>query len=209
MHLFFCSSDFRLFVSFYSIPKPLENSHYPRDYSWSWVLNKYCSIDYFAIVGTGFTTTQGDNIVQLSTVDSKVYELSTVGSIARKDTTLLVLDFIQNAEGITTDIVVATGDTIQRSSISNKAYKKMMKTNEVKIPLYSFEDKGRIDHFITKNGEQVAKYKNVASFYNYTIPMSIFSLLGVIALMFALLLKKEDKKKGYGLELLNIKEKIE
>ena len=40
--------------------------------------------------------------------------------------------------------------------------------------------------------------------YNYTIPMIIFTSLGILALVFALLLKAEDKKKGYGLELPNI-----
>lgn len=41
--------------------------------------------------------------------------------------------------------------------------------------------------------------------YDYTIPMLIFTVLGVLALVFALMLKAEDKKKGYGLELPNIK----
>ncbi len=41
--------------------------------------------------------------------------------------------------------------------------------------------------------------------YNYTIPMIIFSVIGVTSLVFAFLLKFEDKKKGYGLELPNIK----
>ncbi len=41
--------------------------------------------------------------------------------------------------------------------------------------------------------------------YNYTLPMIIFTCFGLIALVFALLLKAEDKKKGYGLELPNIK----
>lgn len=41
--------------------------------------------------------------------------------------------------------------------------------------------------------------------YNYTLPMLIFAGFGVLALVFALLLKAEDKKKGYGLELPNIK----
>jgi phosphotransferase system glucose/maltose/N-acetylglucosamine-specific IIC component len=40
--------------------------------------------------------------------------------------------------------------------------------------------------------------------YNYTLPMLIFMCLGVLALVFALLLKAEDRKKGYGLELPNI-----
>lgn len=41
--------------------------------------------------------------------------------------------------------------------------------------------------------------------YNYTLPMIIFTSLGVLALIFAFLLKAEDKKKGYGLEMPNIK----
>lgn len=41
--------------------------------------------------------------------------------------------------------------------------------------------------------------------YNYTLPMIIFTCFGLIALVFALLLKAEDRKKGYGLELPNIK----
>jgi predicted MFS family arabinose efflux permease len=41
--------------------------------------------------------------------------------------------------------------------------------------------------------------------YNYTLPMIIFTCFGVAALIFALLLKAEDKRKGYGLELPNIK----
>jgi MFS family permease len=40
--------------------------------------------------------------------------------------------------------------------------------------------------------------------YNYTIPMMIFTGFGILALLFAFLLKAEDKKKGYGLELPNI-----
>jgi MFS family permease len=42
--------------------------------------------------------------------------------------------------------------------------------------------------------------------YNYTIPMIIFACFGLLALLFAFLLKAEDKKKGYGLELPNIKQ---
>jgi hypothetical protein len=42
--------------------------------------------------------------------------------------------------------------------------------------------------------------------YDYTIPMMIFTGFGVLALIFALLLKAEDKKKGYGLQMPNIKQ---
>ena len=41
--------------------------------------------------------------------------------------------------------------------------------------------------------------------YNYTLPMCVFACFGVVALFLAFALKKEDKRKGYGLELPNIK----
>jgi len=41
--------------------------------------------------------------------------------------------------------------------------------------------------------------------YDYTYPMIIFAVLGVLAILVAFLLKAEDKRKGYGLEMPNIK----
>lgn len=40
--------------------------------------------------------------------------------------------------------------------------------------------------------------------YNYQLPMMIFTSLGILAILFGFLLKAEDKKKGYGLEMPNI-----
>ena len=40
--------------------------------------------------------------------------------------------------------------------------------------------------------------------YDYALPMAIFSVFGVAALIVAFMLKSEDKKKGYGLESPNI-----
>jgi len=51
---------------------------------------------------------------------------------------------------------------------------------------------------VLKNGVETTTY-------NYTLPMLIFMGFGILALCFAVLLKIEDKKKGYGLELPNIK----
>lgn len=44
--------------------------------------------------------------------------------------------------------------------------------------------------------------------YDYTLPMLIFALFGVLALVVSYLLKAEDKRKGYGLEEPNIVEVI-
>ena len=43
-----------------------------------------------------------------------------------------------------------------------------------------------------------------AQTYDYTLPMAIFAMFGVLALIVALMLKVENKKKGYGLEEANI-----
>ncbi|WP_298063206.1 MFS transporter [uncultured Rikenella sp.] len=40
--------------------------------------------------------------------------------------------------------------------------------------------------------------------YDYTVPMLIFLCLGLLAVLFGFLLKREDKKKGYGLQKPNI-----
>ncbi|MDR0955144.1 MAG: MFS transporter, partial [Rikenellaceae bacterium] len=41
--------------------------------------------------------------------------------------------------------------------------------------------------------------------YDYTLPMMIFAGFGVLSILFALWLKRDDAKKGYGLEQPNMK----
>ncbi|MDY0200355.1 MAG: MFS transporter [Bacteroidales bacterium] len=57
-------------------------------------------------------------------------------------------------------------------------------------------------------GQKVVEGVTVPT-YDYTLPMLIFTSFGVLALIFGFLLKAEDKKKGYGLQLPNIEAKIE
>ena len=58
-------------------------------------------------------------------------------------------------------------------------------------------------------GSVIQKYATVETAegvtYDYTIPMSIFALFGVISIIVAVILKRTDKKEGYGLEQPNIK----
>lgn len=51
----------------------------------------------------------------------------------------------------------------------------------------------------------ITGYVNSKPTYDYTIPMMIFTCFGVLALIVSILLKAEDKKKGYGLQEPNIK----
>ncbi len=56
----------------------------------------------------------------------------------------------------------------------------------------------------TNPGVSAAKAAGENVSYDYTIPMLIFTVFGVLAVVVAMLLKAEDKKKGYGLEKPNI-----
>jgi nitrate/nitrite transporter NarK len=55
-----------------------------------------------------------------------------------------------------------------------------------------------------KDGVRIVNGAEVTQ-YNYTLPMIIFALFGIVALLLALRLKAVDKKAGYGLEEPNIK----
>ena len=58
-------------------------------------------------------------------------------------------------------------------------------------------------------GWVIEKYSTVESAagttYDYTIPMTIFAIFGVVAIIIALILKHEDATKHYGLEEANMK----
>lgn len=54
-------------------------------------------------------------------------------------------------------------------------------------------------------GEVIGDGGKVTTLYDYTIPMLIFACFGVLAVLTAFLLKREDKIKGYGIEQPNFK----
>ena len=170
-----------------------------------WVLNKYCFVGYFAVMGTGFITTQGDQITQVTIADQKTYSVSEVGNISRKNEDIKISKFIKNTDGVISAVITVANDTITTDFITKKSLNKAIRNNEIRVTEYSFSDKGKILNFVTNKGQKISKFNNVFSFYNYTLPMMIFTGLGIMALFFAFLLKAEDKKKGYGLELPNIK----
>jgi len=170
-----------------------------------WVLNKYCFLGFFAVMGTGFITNQGDQISHVAVSDQKIYPILKVGSISRKNKDVKISQFIKNPDGSVSAVITATNDTISSDYITKKSLKKAIKKNEIKVTEYYFTDKGKIQNFVTSKGTKISRFNNVFSFYNYTRPMMIFTGLGILALLFAFLLKAEDKKKGYGLELPNIK----
>jgi len=177
-----------------------------------WVLDKYSFIGFYTLLGTGLITNQGEKITEVITTDNQRIEIGNkVGAITKKDTTIYISQLNKNESGQITSILLETGETIQRENISDRAIKKANEDNKLRVARYlvkNQDDKNkRVDHFIDANGDKYSNYFKVTSFYNYTIPMLIFASLGVLALIIALMLKTEDKKKAYGLELPNIEKK--
>ena len=77
----------------------------------------------------------------------------------------------------------------------------------------NYNDKKELEKVIQEQAKKIAasiivKYKlNIR--YNYEADLLIFLTLALLSLIFALLLKREDKIKGYGLELPNIEKHLQ
>ncbi len=180
-----------------------------------WVVDKFCFIGYFSLLGTGFITVQGDQITKAVAKNNTVYELSEGGQISRIDSVFKITQFMQRSQdGLMNSVITTRKDTIGSEFIYLNEIKNIQEKKVIEVPVYAYtyvdskskkEKQVTIDHFIDSNGKNVSKYNNVRSFYNYTFPMLIFMSFGLLALVFAFLLKAEDKKKGYGLEMPNIK----
>lgn len=54
-------------------------------------------------------------------------------------------------------------------------------------------------------GQTIMIDEKSCTLYDYSLPMMIFAGFGILSIIFALLLRKEDARKGYGLEMPNIK----
>ncbi len=61
----------------------------------------------------------------------------------------------------------------------------------------------------TRASYPIIKKEKLNITYNYENDILIFVLLGVLSVIFSFLLKMEDKKKGYGLEMPNMEKKAE
>lgn len=174
-----------------------------------WIVEKYCFIGYFSLIGTGFITSQGDQITNVVTQDKKVYEISEVGVLSRIDTVYQVMAVNVLPDGRMSSIVTSVKDTVNSDFFSSQSL--VVSDNNsllVELPKYTYGEMGTVLQFRNSNNQPVQKFHKIISFYNYTIPMMIFAGFGILAIIFAFLLKREDKKKGYGLELPNITKKV-
>ncbi len=101
-------------------------------------------------------------------------------------------------------------DVVSEDKLDTAAIKTQI-INENKKMLASLDKTGDKDKVLKQAYQtslnttySILKDKKLNIRYNYFMDMVIFTLLGLLSLIFAFLLKAEDKKKGYGLELPNI-----
>lgn len=95
---------------------------------------------------------------------------------------------------------VIVGDEIYNSIINDSQSINLSGDNKVVAE--------RLINIGSKTAFDVIKTKKLNIRYNYFYDMLLFFILSVLSLLFAFLLKIEDKKKSYGLELPNIEKEI-
>jgi len=164
------------------------------------------------ILGFVLNTTNPDvspNKIIVKNAIGKAYNETLAGDVFSKAD---ILKAIEKSTGSAVDSVVQYANyeavpikEVNTDKVENEIYSSI--SNKLKT-LDLSEDKDKLLAKVIQIGEQNA-YKTIVKErlnikYNYFYDMLIFLGLSTLSLLFAFLLKIEDKKKGYGLELPNI-----
>jgi hypothetical protein len=123
---------------------------------------------------------------------------------------------IEKATGASIDSVVqystyepVSNEKLDTAKIANELYSKIVnKVEELSSQLASAPDKDKLVELVVNATKDVV-YETITENklnlrYNYFWDMLIFTALALLSLIFAFLLKREDRIKGYGLEKPNI-----
>lgn len=111
-----------------------------------------------------------------------------------------------------TDYVAVTNDEINTDEIEKKIYS-AINESVASLPKDNLkENSAGLENYIQAGKSAVfnlVKEEKLNIRYNYFYDMLLFLGLAISSLLFAFLLKAEDRKKGYGLELPNIEKEKE
>ena len=117
-----------------------------------------------------------------------------------KTTTNLINNILINTdyEGI--------NDTTGFATLKNKLVAKNLKAlQQIELPENKKEKEEIVEKICVKiDSKEIVQHK-IALRYNYTYASLVFMIFGILALVVGFMLKDEDRKKGYELELPNIK----
>ena len=168
------------------------------------------------ILGFVLNSTNPDvspNKIIVKTAIEKAYnEVLTADNFTKKD----IHKAIEKATGTAVDSIVQYTDyeavsinNVDTANVKNEIYlsiSQSIKNVDLKGDKESVLKE--IIKITAKNVFDTIKNEKLNLRYNYFYDMLLFLTLSILALFFAFMLKVEDKKKGYGLELPNIEKEI-
>jgi predicted MFS family arabinose efflux permease len=119
------------------------------------------------------------------------------------ETTNLIIDSVVQ----TTYYEDAPQTTIEVEAIEKEIVQQNVTAGmQVEIGGKTVESLLMLQNAIKDETYQIVENRQLNIRYNYQADILIFTLLGILSLIVAVLLKREDRRKGYGLELPNIDE---
>jgi len=136
-------------------------------------------------------------------LSDKAYNLSSreISTLAEKASSRVIDSLVQNTAYVALPIASIDVESL-KNTISSRTISALSGIN-------LSDDRGKFEKEIeiktTEAIFPVIEKTKLNLRYNYFFDMLMFTSLSILALLFAFLLKAEDKKKGYGLELPNIK----
>jgi len=100
----------------------------------------------------------------------------------------------------------AVNDTAGFAFFKNKIVEENLKAlQQIELPENKKEKEEIVEKICVKiDSKEIVQHK-IALRYNYTYASLVFMIFGILALVVGFMLKDEDRKKGYELELPNIK----
>lgn len=152
----------------------------------------------------------GNKALIRSSVEQSYVEIFDRKNIVLNDDELK--DVVDETTNQIIDSVVQTTyyEDVSQTAIQVEAIEKEIVQQNVAAGMQvSIDDKSaesilKIQNAIKGETYQIVENRQLNIRYNYQADILIFTLLGVLSLIVAVLLKREDRKKGYGLELPNI-----
>jgi hypothetical protein len=152
--------------------------------------NKLMIKDAFS---TAYTQVLTEKEIKLS--DKEIKDL------AEKASTKLIDHIVQTSVYKSQEYGKSSIDAISKEIITSV----VNSLNGIELKKEKEQLETQITEVMAKSVAPIIVKKKLNIRYDYFYDLLLFTLLGILSLIFAFLLKLEDKKKGYGLELPNIK----
>ncbi len=199
-----------------SVPKIIPEKQLGTAYAVIFWIQNIGLLSIPLLLGVVLNSTNPDvspNKTMIKTAIEKSYN-KTLSGVDMEFTKKEIKDAVEKASNGVIDSIVQSisYDAVPISKIDTAAVKSNIftTTNKAVLSIDMSGDKKIVLNKVVKSTisgtYKIVTNKKLNIRYNYQVDMLIFTALGILGLLLAFLLKAEDKKKGYGLELPNIKQ---